>query len=125
MIKVGINGFGRIGRFVFRAAQNRSDIQIVGINDLCPVDYLAYMLKYTRAATEDVEAIGNGIVQTEKEVEHLDSNAQDMYLRLVCPPSCAVLAVADRFALDIIEVIDMSNQRNRTEDGKHNCGNGN
>ena len=46
MIKVGINGFGRIGRFVFRAAQKRNDIQIVGINDLCPVDYLAYMLKY-------------------------------------------------------------------------------
>ena len=46
MIKVGINGFGRIGRFVFRAAQKRNDIQIVGINDLCTVDYLAYMLKY-------------------------------------------------------------------------------
>ncbi|CUP92624.1 MULTISPECIES: type I glyceraldehyde-3-phosphate dehydrogenase [Bacteroides] len=46
MIKVSINGFGRIGRLVFRAAQKRSDIQIVGINDLCPVDYLAYMLKY-------------------------------------------------------------------------------
>ena len=46
MTKVGINGFGRIGRFVFRAAQTRDDIQIVGINDLCPVDYLAYMLKY-------------------------------------------------------------------------------
>ena len=46
MIKVGINGFGRIGRFVFRAAQTRNDIQIAGINDLCPVDYLAYMLKY-------------------------------------------------------------------------------
>ncbi len=47
MIKVGINGFGRIGRFVFRAAmENRNDIEIVGINDLCPVDYLAYMLKY-------------------------------------------------------------------------------
>ena len=45
-IKVGINGFGRIGRFVFRAAQTRNDIEIVGINDLCPVDYLAYMLKY-------------------------------------------------------------------------------
>ncbi len=45
-IKVGINGFGRIGRFVFRAAQNRKDIEIVAINDLCPVDYLAYMLKY-------------------------------------------------------------------------------
>ena len=46
MIKVGNNGFGRIGRFVFRAAQKRNDIEIVGINDLCPVDYLAYMLKY-------------------------------------------------------------------------------
>ena len=46
MIKVGINGFGRIGRFVFRAAQNRNDIEIVGINDLLPVDYMAYMLKY-------------------------------------------------------------------------------
>jgi len=46
MIKVGINGFGRIGRLVFRAAQNRSDIQIVGINDLLDVNYIAYMLKY-------------------------------------------------------------------------------
>ena len=46
MTKVGINGFGRLGRFVFRAAQTRNDIEIVGINDLCPVDYLAYMLKY-------------------------------------------------------------------------------
>lgn len=46
MIKVGINGFGRIGRLVFRAAQNRDDIQVVGINDLLDVDYIAYMLKY-------------------------------------------------------------------------------
>ena len=45
-MKVGINGFGRIGRFVFRAAMKRKDIEIVGINDLCSVDYLAYMLKY-------------------------------------------------------------------------------
>lgn len=45
-IKVGINGFGRIGRFVFRAAQTRDDIEIVGINDLIEVDYMAYMLKY-------------------------------------------------------------------------------
>ncbi|REL35630.1 type I glyceraldehyde-3-phosphate dehydrogenase [Thalassotalea euphylliae] len=45
-IKVGINGFGRIGRFVFRAAQERQDIEIVGINDLIDVDYMAYMLKY-------------------------------------------------------------------------------
>lgn len=46
MIKVGINGFGRIGRMVFRAAAQRDDIEIVGINDLLDVDYLAYMLKY-------------------------------------------------------------------------------
>lgn len=46
MIKVGINGFGRIGRLVFRAAVNRPNIQIVGINDLIDVDYMAYMLKY-------------------------------------------------------------------------------
>ena len=46
MIKVGINGFGRIGRLVFRAAHNRDDVQIVGINDLLDVDYIAYMLKY-------------------------------------------------------------------------------
>ena len=45
-IKVGINGFGRIGRLVFRAAQQRSDIQVVAINDLIDVEYMAYMLKY-------------------------------------------------------------------------------
>jgi glyceraldehyde 3-phosphate dehydrogenase len=45
-IKVGINGFGRIGRLVFRAAQEREDIQVVAINDLIDVDYMAYMLKY-------------------------------------------------------------------------------
>ena len=45
-IKIGINGFGRIGRLVFRAAQNRDDIQVVGINDLIDVEYMAYMLKY-------------------------------------------------------------------------------
>jgi glyceraldehyde 3-phosphate dehydrogenase len=46
MIKVGINGFGRIGRLVFRAAQTRNDIQVVGINDLLDPQYIAYMLKY-------------------------------------------------------------------------------
>ena len=45
-IKIGINGFGRIGRLVFRAAQNFSDVEIVAINDLIDVDYMAYMLKY-------------------------------------------------------------------------------
>ncbi len=46
MIKVGINGFGRIGRMVFRASVGRKDMVVVGINDLLDVDYLAYMLKY-------------------------------------------------------------------------------
>ncbi|MGQ1891916.1 type I glyceraldehyde-3-phosphate dehydrogenase [Thermophagus sp. OGC60D27] len=45
-IKIGINGFGRIGRLVFRAAQNFDNVQVVAINDLIDVDYMAYMLKY-------------------------------------------------------------------------------
>ncbi|MBO7204310.1 MAG: type I glyceraldehyde-3-phosphate dehydrogenase [Bacteroidales bacterium] len=45
-VKIGINGFGRIGRLVFRAAQTRDDIQVVAINDLIDVEYMAYMLKY-------------------------------------------------------------------------------
>jgi len=45
-IRVGINGFGRIGRMVFRAAQDFGDVEIVGINDLLDPEYLAYMLKH-------------------------------------------------------------------------------
>lgn len=45
-IKVGINGFGRIGRLVFRAAAKNPNVEVVGINDLIEVDYMAYMLKY-------------------------------------------------------------------------------
>jgi len=45
-IKIGINGFGRIGRFVFRAACERADVEVVAINDLIDVEYMAYMLKY-------------------------------------------------------------------------------
>ncbi len=46
MIKIGINGFGRIGRFVFRVASATEGVQVVGINDLIDVEYMAYMLKY-------------------------------------------------------------------------------
>ena len=46
MIKIGINGFGRIGRLVFRVAAVSNDVEVVGINDLLDVDYIAYMLKY-------------------------------------------------------------------------------
>jgi len=45
-IKVGINGFGRIGRLVFRVAADMPEVEVVGINDLIDVDYIAYMLKY-------------------------------------------------------------------------------
>jgi len=45
-MKVGINGFGRIGRLAFRAAVERADIEVVGINDLVEPDYMAYMLRY-------------------------------------------------------------------------------
>ncbi|MBU0473933.1 MAG: type I glyceraldehyde-3-phosphate dehydrogenase [Bacteroidetes bacterium] len=45
-VKIGINGFGRIGRLVFRRAMELSDVEVVGINDLLDVDYIAYMLKY-------------------------------------------------------------------------------
>jgi len=45
-IKIGINGFGRIGRFVFRVAVAKENVEVVAINDLISVDYMAYMLKY-------------------------------------------------------------------------------
>ncbi len=45
-IKIGINGFGRIGRLVFRVAFNHQEVEVVAINDLISVDYMAYMLKY-------------------------------------------------------------------------------
>lgn len=44
--KIGINGFGRIGRIAFRIAAEKSDVEVVAINDLLDVDHLAYLLKY-------------------------------------------------------------------------------
>lgn len=44
--KIGINGFGRIGRLAFRIASQNKDIEVVGVNDLLDVDHLAYLLKY-------------------------------------------------------------------------------
>ncbi len=70
-IKVGINGFGRIGRMVFRASLNHPEIEIVGINDLCPADYLAYMLKYDTMHGKCEAEIGhteNAIVVNGKEI---------------------------------------------------------
>ncbi len=72
-IKVGINGFGRIGRCVFRAAvQNfADDIEIVGINDLLEPDYLAYMLKYDSVHGRfqgDIAVEGNHLVVNGKKI---------------------------------------------------------
>lgn len=68
-IRVGINGFGRIGRFVFRAACERNDIEVVGINDLIDVDYMAYMLKY-----DSTHGRFNGTVEVED--DHLVVNGK-------------------------------------------------
>ncbi len=71
-IKVGINGFGRIGRMVFRAAvQNFPEIEIVGINDLLEPDYLAYMLKYDSVHGRfkgDVAVDGNTLIVNGKKI---------------------------------------------------------
>ena len=71
-IKVGINGFGRIGRMVFRAAvKSFSDIEIVGINDLLDPDYLAYMLKYDSVHgrfDHDVKVDGSTLVVDGKKI---------------------------------------------------------
>jgi glyceraldehyde 3-phosphate dehydrogenase len=72
-IKIGINGFGRIGRMVFRAAvQNfANDIEIVGINDLLEPDYLAYMLKYDSVHGRfkgDVAVDGNTLIVNGKKI---------------------------------------------------------
>ena len=45
-LRIGINGFGRIGRLVLRAAMRRTDVTVVGVNDLLNVEHLAYLLKY-------------------------------------------------------------------------------
>jgi glyceraldehyde 3-phosphate dehydrogenase len=71
-IKIGINGFGRIGRMVFRAAvQNFSDIEVVGINDLLEPDYLAYMLKYDSVHGRfkgEVSVDGNNLIVNGKKI---------------------------------------------------------
>ena len=70
-IKVGINGFGRIGRMVLRCSLNHPEIEIVGINDLCPADYLAYMVKYDTMHGKfngDIYAEGNNIVVNGKAI---------------------------------------------------------
>ena len=64
-LKIGINGFGRIGRLVFRSAVKQKDIDIIGINDLLEVNHLAYMLKYDSVHGPfdgSIEVINNNLV---------------------------------------------------------------
>ncbi|WP_428897743.1 glyceraldehyde 3-phosphate dehydrogenase [Parelusimicrobium proximum] len=70
-IKVGINGFGRIGRLVFREAVKRNDLEVVAINDLGAVDYLAYMLKY-----DTVHGKFNGTIEVDAEKNLLIVNGK-------------------------------------------------
>ena len=81
-IRVGINGFGRIGRFVFRAAAARDDIEIVGINDLIDVDYMAYMLKYDSTPGRfngTVEVVDGNLVVNGKSVRvTAERNPEDL-----------------------------------------------
>ncbi len=70
-VKVGINGFGRIGRLVFRAALHHENIEVVGINDLFDADYLAYMLKYDTIHGHfkgQIKVDGNTLVVNDKKV---------------------------------------------------------
>jgi len=70
-IRVGINGFGRIGRMVFRAAQDFDDVEVVGINDLLEPDYLAYMLQYDSVHGKfkgDIAVDGNTLVVNGKSI---------------------------------------------------------
>ncbi len=70
-VRMGINGFGRIGRLVFRAAVERKDVEVVGINDLFEADYLAYMLKYDSTHREfkgTVSSEGNNIIVNGKKI---------------------------------------------------------
>jgi glyceraldehyde 3-phosphate dehydrogenase len=70
-IKVGINGFGRIGRLVFRAMTERDNIEVVGINDLINAEYMAYMLKYDSVHgifPGEVSVEGNDLVVNGKKI---------------------------------------------------------
>ena len=64
-IKVGINGFGRIGRITFRAILKRDDVEVLAINDLLDVNHLAYLLKYDSVhgkLDDEINVIGNDLV---------------------------------------------------------------
>jgi glyceraldehyde 3-phosphate dehydrogenase len=95
MTKIGINGFGRIGRLAFRVAVERPDLEVVGINDLISADYMAYMLKYDSTqgrfkgtvSVEDGHLVVNGKkirVTAEKDPANLKWNEVGAEIILEC-----------------------------------------
>jgi glyceraldehyde 3-phosphate dehydrogenase len=95
MLKIAINGFGRIGRLAFRVASARPDVEVVAINDLQEIDYLAYMLRYDsthgifngEVTIQNGQLIVNGKpirVTAEKEVNQLNWGALDVDCVLEC-----------------------------------------
>ena len=70
-IKIGINGFGRIGRLVFRSAMKQSDVSILAINDLLDVHHLAYLLKYDSVHGQydgEISVKGNNLIVDDEEI---------------------------------------------------------
>jgi glyceraldehyde 3-phosphate dehydrogenase len=87
MIKIGINGFGRIGRFVFRSTlenANKNDVVVVGINDLLPVEYMAYMLKY-----DTMHGQFDGTIEVDKDNNELIVNGN--HIRITAEKDAADL----------------------------------
>ena len=70
-VKIGINGFGRIGRITFRAILDRDDAEVVAINDLLDIDHLAYLLKYDSVhgkCDASIKVSGNNLIVNDKHV---------------------------------------------------------
>ena len=96
MVKLGINGFGRIGRMVFRAAVENfsNDIEVVGINDLLDPDYLAYMLKYDSvhgAFKGEVSVEGNTLIVNGKKIRLTASGTRLVQRLLLSQPVSSLL----------------------------------
>ena len=130
MIKIGINGFGRIGRFVFRQAVAKGTVQVVAINDLIDVDYMAYMLKYDSThgrfdgtvEVKDGELVVNGnVVRVTAERNPADINWGAVgaeYVVDFIPKIKMEIIVADDMAARVVEVIAEAARTGRIGDGK-------
>src|SRR5690625_859531 len=84
-VKVGINGFGRIGRNIFRQALDNEEIEIVAINDLTDADMLAHLLKYDSVhgtLNAEVEVVNNNIIIDGKTIEvSRETNPENIHWR--------------------------------------------